>query len=124
MAARWRGTTSIQGTERTLGDMSADPVRDENPSDPEVILRDLPERERAEFLRQYHEAVEAARDPAGYGRLRRLLHTWRLIAIATSQPGYYEALETVRDGVVRTTPAEEAVPDWQERLAAERAQQR
>ena len=124
MTARWRGTASIQGTERTLGDMSADPVRDENPSDPEVILRDLPERERAEFLRQYHEAVEAARDPAGYGRLRRLLHTWRLIAIATSQPGYYEALKAVRDGVARTTPAEEAIPDWQERLAAARARQR
>ena len=124
MTARWRGTASIQGTERTLGDMSADPVRDENPSDPEVILRDLPERERAEFLRQYHEAVEAARDPAGYGRLRRLLHTWRLIAIATSQPGYYEALKAVRDGVARTTPAEEAIPDWQERLAAARAHQR
>ena len=124
MTARWRGTASIQGTERTLGDMSADPVRDENPSDPEVILRDLPERERAEFLRQYHEAVEAARDPAGYGRLRRLLHTWRLIAIATSQPGYYEALKAVRDGVARTPPAEEAIPDWQERLAAARAHQR
>ena len=123
MAARWRGTTSIQGTERTLDGMSAEPVRDEDPGDPEVILRDLPERERAEFLRQYHEAVEAARDPAGYGRLRRLLHTWRLIAIATSQPGYYEALKAVRDGVARTTPAEEGIPDWQERLAA-RAQQR
>ena len=124
MAARWRGTTSTRGTERTLGGMSVEPVRDEDPSDPEVILRDLPERERAEFLRQYHEAVEAARDPAGYGRLRRLLHSWRLIAIAASQPGYYEALEAVRDGAVRTTPAEEAVPDWQERLAAARAQQR
>jgi len=123
MTARWRGTASIQGTERTLGGMSADPVRDEDASDPEVILRDLPERERAEFLRQYHEAVEAARDPAGYGRLRRLLHTWRLIAIATSQPGYYEALKAVRDGVARTTPAEEAIPDWQDRLAAARAQQ-
>jgi len=123
MAARWRGTTSIQGMERTLDGMSAEPVRDEDPSDPEVILRDLPERERAEFLRQYHQAVEAARDPAGYGRLRRLLHTWRLIAIATSQPGYYEALKAVRDGVARTTPAEEGIPDWQERLAA-RAQQR
>ena len=123
MTARWRGTASIQGTERTLDGMSAEPVRDEDPSDPEVILRDLPERERAEFLRQYHEAVEAARDPAGYGRLRRLLHTWRLIAIAASQPGYYEALKAVRDGVARTTPAEEGIPDWQERLAA-RAQQR
>lgn len=124
MAARWRGTAGIRSAERRLGGMSAEPVRDEDPSDPEAILRDLPERERTEFLRQYHEAVEAARDPAGYRRLRRLLHTWRLVAIATSQPGYYEALKAVRDGVARTTPAEEAIPDWQERLAAARAQQR
>jgi Family of unknown function (DUF6247) len=124
MAARWRESTGMRSAERSLEGMSAEPVRDEDPSDPEMILRDLPERERAEFLHQYHEAVEAARDPAGYGRLRRLLHTWRLIAIAASQPGYYEALEAVRDGVARTTPAEVAIPGWQERLAAARAQQR
>lgn len=54
--------------------MFAEPVRAEDPDDPEVILRDLPERERAEFLRQYREAVEAveaAQDPAGYRQLRR-----------------------------------------------------
>jgi hypothetical protein len=49
-----------------------------------VILRDLPERERDEFLRQYHQAVDAAHDPAGY---RQLLHVWSLTAIATGQPG-------------------------------------
>jgi len=43
--------------------MTAQPTED--PSDPLVILRDLPERERAEFLRQYHAAVDAAHDPAG-----------------------------------------------------------
>jgi hypothetical protein len=102
--------------------MSAEPVREEDLSDPDVILRDLPERERAEFLRQYREAVEAARDPAGYGRLRHLLHTWRLVVVATSRAGYREELEAVRDGVARTTPAEEAIPGWQERLAAARAQ--
>jgi hypothetical protein len=31
--------------------MFAEPVRTEDPDDPEVILRDLPEHERAEFLR-------------------------------------------------------------------------
>ena len=124
MVARWRGTTGIRYARRKLGGMSAEPIRDEDPNDPEVSLGDLPERERAEFLRQYREAVEAARDPAGYRRLRHLLHTWRLIVIATSKPGYYEELEAVRDGVARTTPAEEAIPGWQERLAAARAQQR
>lgn len=41
-----------------------------------MILRDLPERERVQFLRQYHEALEAARDPAAYRRLQRVLHVW------------------------------------------------
>jgi hypothetical protein len=102
--------------------MSAEPVHIGDPDDPEVILRDLPEQERAQFLRQYHEAVDAAHDPVGYRRLRRLLHAWRLTVAATSQPGYYEELEAVRNGAARTTPAEEAIPGWQERLAAARAQ--
>jgi hypothetical protein len=105
-----------------LGGMSAEPVHDEDPADPEVIHRDLPEQERAQFLRQYHEAVDAAHDPAGYRQLRRLLHAWRLTAIAASRAGYYEELEAVRNGTVRTTPADEAIPGWQERLAAARAQ--
>jgi len=35
----------------------------EDPSDPLVIPRALPDREREEFLRQYHLAVDAAHDP-------------------------------------------------------------
>jgi hypothetical protein len=103
--------------------MSAEPVHFEDPDDPEVILRDLPERERAEFLSQYHEAVDAAHDPAGCRQLRRLLHAWRLTVIATRQSGYYEALDAVRNGTARTTPAEEVIPGWHERLEA-RAQGR
>jgi hypothetical protein len=102
--------------------MSAEPVQVEDPDDPEVILRDLPERERGQFLRQYHEAVDAAHDPAGFRRLRQLLHAWRLTVIATGRAGYYEELEAVRSGSAQTTPAEEAIPDWEERLAAARAQ--
>ncbi|MCW2911730.1 MAG: hypothetical protein JWL68_6519 [Actinomycetia bacterium] len=34
--------------------MPAEPAQVEDPNDPGVILRDLPEQERAEFLRQYH----------------------------------------------------------------------
>jgi len=104
--------------------MSAEPVHVEDSDDPEVILRDLPERERAPFLSQYHEAVDAAHDPAGYRQLRRMLHAWRLTVIATRQPGYYEELDAVRNGTARTTPAQEAIPGWQERLAAARAQRR
>jgi hypothetical protein len=104
--------------------MSAELVHESDPDDPELILRDLPEGERAEFLRQYHEAVDAAHDLAGYRQLRRLLHAWRLTAIATSRPGYYEELDAVRTGTARTTPADEAIPGWQEGLAAVRAQRR
>jgi hypothetical protein len=52
--------------------MSAELVRAGGPNDPEVILRDLPERERTEFLRHYREAVDGAHDPSGYRPLQRL----------------------------------------------------
>jgi hypothetical protein len=101
--------------------MAAELVQDEDPNDPEMILRDLPEQERPQFLRQYHEAVDAAHDLAGYRSLRRLLHAWRLTAIATKTDGYYEELDAVRSGSAQTVPAEDAIPGWHERLAAVRA---
>jgi hypothetical protein len=86
-----------------------------------VILRDLPERERDEFLRQYHEAVDAAREPAGYEHLRNLLRVWSLTVVATSRSGYYEELAAVRNGMSSTVPISDAIPDWTERVAASRA---
>lgn len=105
----------------SLSRMSAEPAEVEDPNDPEVILRDLPEQERAEFLRQYHQAVDAAHEPVGYQELNRLPHAWRLTVVATSQAGYYEEVEAVRNGTAQTRPAEEIVPGWPERLAAARA---
>ena len=90
--------------------MTARPTED--PADPLVILRDLPEREREEFLRQYHQAVDAAHDPAGYQRLRRLLYVWSLTTIAARQPGYYEELAAARAGTATTVPITDAIPDW------------
>jgi hypothetical protein len=104
--------------------MSAEQVQAEDPNDPEVILRDLPEQERSQFLRQYRDAVDAARDPSGYRRLQQLLHAWRLTVIAAGRAGYYEELEAVRNGTAQTTPAEQVIPDWQARLAAVRTQTR
>jgi Family of unknown function (DUF6247) len=98
-------------------------VHVDDPDDPEVILRELPEQERAEFLRQYHEAVDAAHDPARYRRLRSLLLVWRLTVAATRHPGY-EELEAVQSGTARTMPADQAIPSWQARLAVARAQRR
>jgi len=123
LASRYFGGP-LSGPGRSLDRMSAGPVQVEDPNDPEIIFRGLPEQERAEFLRQYHEAVDAAHDPAGYRRLQRLFHAWRLTVIATSRAGYYEELEAVRGGTARTRPAVEVIPDWQERLAAARAQRR
>lgn len=102
--------------------MTAQPMED--PSDPLVILRDLPERERAEFLNQYHAALDAAHDPAGYERLRRMLHVWSLIVVAASQPGYYEELAAVGDGTAPSVPVTEAIPDWAGRVAAVRDRRR
>ena len=104
--------------------MSAESAEVEDPNDPAVIIRDLPEQERAEFLRQYHAAVDAAHGPASYRQLQRLLHAWRLTVIATSRPGYYEELAAVCNGTAQMRPAEEAFPDWQQLLAAARAQAR
>ena len=95
----------------------------EDPADPLVILRDLPEREREEFLRQYHQAVDAAHDPAGYQRLRRLLHVWSLTAVVAGEPGYYEELAAVRAGTATTVPVTDVIPDWAERVAAARGRQ-
>jgi Family of unknown function (DUF6247) len=88
----------------------------EDPTDPLVILRDLPEREHEEFLHQYHRAVDAAHDPAGYQHLRRLLHVWSLTAIAAGQPGYYEELAAARAGSATTVPVTDAIPGWSERV--------
>lgn len=103
---------------RKLNYVTAQPTED--PADPLVILRDLPEREREEFLRQYHRAVDAAHDPAGYQQLRRLLHVWSLTAVAAKQPGYYEELATARAGTATTVLITDAIPDWPERVAATR----
>ncbi len=102
--------------------MAAEPIPHEDPHDPQAILRDLPEQERAEFLRQYREAVDAAHDPAGYRRLQQVLHVWSLVVIAASQPGYYEELEAAQRGSAHTVPAESAIPDWADRLAIARVQ--
>jgi hypothetical protein len=107
--------------ERKLSRVTAQPMED--PADPLVILRDLPEREREEFLRQYHQAVDAAHDPAGYQHLRRLLNVWSLTAVAASQQGYYEELAAARAGTATTVPVTDVIPDWTERVAAARGRQ-
>jgi Family of unknown function (DUF6247) len=79
--------------------MSAQPAEHhEDPLDPQRILRELPDRERTNFLTAYREALDAARDPAGWGQLRRVLRLWSGMVIATSRPGFYEAQEAAHTG--------------------------
>jgi hypothetical protein len=69
--------------------MSAVPVERlaEDPLDPERILRALPEREHENFLAAYREAVEGARDPAGWKQLRRVLRLWHFMSVAAPRDG-------------------------------------
>ena len=67
--------------------LPADPSLQEDPLDPERILRSLPERERETFLAEYRRAVEKARDPARWSELRRFLRLWAWRAVAVAEPG-------------------------------------
>lgn len=100
--------------------MSAEAIHEEDPRDPETILRDLPEREHTGFLAQYREAAHAATDDvAGYKQLQWLLEMWRVRAnvlakVLEQQPDYYEEqavqFEAARDGV-EGTPIEQVIAD-------------
>jgi len=96
--------------------MTAQPAKREDPLDPQRILDELPEGERGFFLSQYREAVEGARDPAGWTQLRRVLRLWRYHAEATKDPGYWQALDAARGPVSGGMLLKEAVrqyrPAW------------
>jgi ribosomal protein L18 len=90
--------------------MSAQPVHHNDPQDPQVIFQELPERERRQFLRQYRQAVEAARDDlARYHDLTLLLHRWSLVVIAANRPGYYQAITDAKNGTGETVPLAQAL---------------
>ena len=96
--------------------VSAEPAEREDPLDPQRILDQLPADERGFFLDQYREAVDNARDPAGWKQLRRVLRLWRFHADAAGDPGYREALDAARGPVSGGMPLEDAVrmyrPAW------------
>ncbi len=89
--------------------VSAQPGEREDPLDPPRILDQLPADERGFFLDQYQEAVENARDPAGWKQLRRVLRLWRFHADAVGDPGYREAPDAARGPVSGGMPLEDAV---------------
>ncbi|MQA17357.1 MAG: hypothetical protein GEV09_25535 [Pseudonocardiaceae bacterium] len=88
--------------------MSAQPMH-QDPDDPAEILQRLPERWHAEFLTEYHAALDAAHEVRQWQTLRALLHRWRLRAVALSDPGFEEAADEAR----RARPEDlTPVPDW------------
>jgi hypothetical protein len=89
--------------------VSAQPVEQDDPLDPQRILRELPERERAEFLAAYQEAVDGAHDPAGWKNLTRVLRVWHAMAIATNRPGFYDRQEAALNGTGDGVLLEEAI---------------
>ena len=89
--------------------MAARPVSAGAPEDPAAILGLLPERWHEQFLAEYREALEAARE-ARCGAFRAaLLHRWHLRAIAYSDPEFSTAVREARDArAVDLIP----VPGW------------
>lgn len=89
--------------------VSAQPAERDDPLDPQLILDQLPADERRFFLDQYRQAVESARDPAGWKQLRRVLLRWRGHADAAANPAYREALDAARGPVGSGMLLEDAV---------------
>ena len=82
----------------------------EDPLDPERILRVLPDREHETFLAQYRQAVDGARDPAGWKHLKRFLRLWAGRAIAANRPGFYEARDRALAGTGGGMLLDDAIP--------------
>jgi hypothetical protein len=76
--------------------MSAQPVDEGDPRDPQVILGHLPERARVAFLEEYRAAVRVAVDPAGYRGLQEFLQSWSVRAVAYAKPDFEERYEDLK----------------------------
>lgn len=85
---------------------------DPDPSDPAEILRLLPERHQAQFLREYAVAVEQARKPEQYRMLQELLRLWRLRAMAYRDPDFASRQSSARSAAADDVPAEQVISGW------------
>lgn len=111
--------------------MSAHPAEAYDPHDPQVILHELPERERSLFLAEYQKAAQAAADDAAnYTALQQVLDNWSnlsriLTKVLEQRPNYYEEIadsrEAFRDGATKHVPIEEVFHGWDAQVAAARA---
>jgi Family of unknown function (DUF6247) len=88
MSSTWRQEQALRPSAGgvTPAGMTAQPVSAGDPEDPAAILGLLPERWHEEFLAEYRQALEAAREVRRWPFLAELLHRWRLRVIAYSDP--------------------------------------
>jgi hypothetical protein len=77
--------------------MTAQPVGAGDREDPVAILGLLPERWHEEFLTEYRQALEAAREVRRWPFLAELLHRWHMRAVAYSNPEFGAAVREARD---------------------------
>lgn len=90
--------------------MTAQPIHEDDPRDPAVILGRLPERERDRFLAEYEAAaVAAAHEVWRYRELQDLLQRWHLLSLAYSKPDFYERRAEVEVGVGEYVPMDDVV---------------
>jgi hypothetical protein len=89
--------------------MSAQPVHEDDPRDPQVILERLPEQARPAFLEEYRAAVDAAHEPTGYRALQQMLQQWSVLTVAYAKPDFEDRYEQIRDGVGEYVTLEEVV---------------
>jgi len=81
------------------------------PDDPVEILRVLPAAYREQFLAEYEAAVDGARQPEQFRQLHDLLRLWHIRAVAYSDPGYRDRMDSARGGA-GFAPAEQVIPGW------------
>jgi hypothetical protein len=93
--------------------MSAQPVHEASPDDPAEILHLLPERWHAEFLGEYRDALDAAREPGRWPQLPAMLHRWRLRAVAYADPEFWAAAREARDAQPWDLHPVPGLADWQ-----------
>ena len=94
--------------------MTAQAAYEYDPDDPVEILRVLPGQYHEQFLAEYEAAVDGARRPEQFRRLHDVLRLWRLRAIAYSDPGYSDRMNSARNGA-GFAPAEQVIPGWPRR---------
>jgi hypothetical protein len=88
--------------------MTAQPIHEDDPRDPAVILGNLPPRERDRFLREYQTTAEAAAHEVWrYRELQEFLQRWRLLAEAYSKPDFRERKTEVEAGIGEYVSMEE-----------------